>query len=186
MSRLVLASRSPQRRAILEQLGVQFSVEVPEVEELEEGPPHEVALENAYRKAAAVAGEGSGGAVLGVDTVVSLGARMYGKPFDEAQARDTLGALSGRRHTVISGVCLIGEDGRSRTAAESTVVQFQTLDDRVIDWYLSSSEWRERAGGYAIQGRGAALVARIEGDFLNVVGLPVAALLELAPGLLRG
>jgi len=182
----VLASRSPQRRAILDQLGIEFSVEVPEVDEVEEGPPHEVALENAYRKAAAVAGEGSGGLVLGVDTVVSLGARMYGKPNDEAQARDTLRALAGRRHTVISGVCLIGEDGRSRTGAESTVVEFRVLDEALLDWYLSSGEWRERAGGYAIQGRGAALVARIEGDFLNVVGLPVAALLELAPGLLPG
>jgi septum formation protein len=181
----VLASRSPQRRAILEQLGIAFSVEVPEVEEVVEGPPHEVALENAYRKAAAVAGEGSGGLVLGVDTVVSLGLRMYGKPGDAAQARDTLRALSGRRHVVISGLCLIGEDGRSRTAAESTVVEFRVLDDPLIDWYVSSGEWRERAGGYAIQGRGGALVARIEGDFLNVVGLPVPALLELAPGLLH-
>jgi septum formation protein len=183
--RLVLASRSPQRRAILEQLGVDFSVQAPEVEELEAGPPQEVALENAYRKAAAVAGEGSGGLVLGVDTVVSLGLRMYGKPGDAAQARDTLRALSGRRHVVISGLCLIGEDGRSRTAAESTVVEFRALDDPLIDWYVSSGEWRERAGGYAIQGRGGALVARIEGDFLNVVGLPVPALLELAPGLLH-
>ena len=186
MTRLVLASRSPQRKAILEQLGIEFSVQMPEVAELEEGPPHEEALENAYRKAAAVAGEGSGGPVLGVDTVVSLGACMYGKPIDEAQARETLRALSGRRHTVISGVCLIGEDGRSRTAAESTVVQFRPLDTALLDWYLSSGEWRERAGGYAIQGRGAALVARIEGDFLNVVGLPVRALLELAPRLLHG
>jgi septum formation protein len=183
--RLVLASRSPQRRAILEQLGVDFSVQAPEVEELEAGPPQEVALENAYRKAAAVAGEGSGGLVLGVDTVVSHGLRMYGKPGDAAQARDTLRALSGRRHVVISGLCLIGEDGRSRTAAESTVVEFRVLDDPLIDWYVSSGEWRERAGGYAIQGRGGALVARIEGDFLNVVGLPVPALLELAPGLLH-
>ena len=182
----MLASRSPQRRAILEQLGIEFSVEVPEVDEVEEGPPHEVALENAYRKAAAVAGEGSGGLVLGVDTVVTLGACMYGKPSDATQARETLRALSGRRHTVISGVCLIGDDGRSRTAAESTVVQFRPLDDALLAWYLSSGEWRGRAGGYAIQGRGAALVARIEGDFLNVVGLPVPALLELAPGLLHG
>ena len=182
----MLASRSPQRRAILEQLGVGFSVEMPEVEEVEHGPPHEVALENAYRKAAAVAGEGSGGLVLGVDTVVSLGARMYGKPADPDEARATLSALAGRRHTVISGLCLIGADGRARTAAAETGVQFRVLDDRLIDWYLSSGEWRERAGGYAIQGRGAALVARIEGDFHNVVGLPVPTLLDLAPELLIG
>jgi septum formation protein len=185
VSRLVLASRSPQRRAILEQLGVQFSVQAPDVEELEDGPPHEVALENAFRKASAVARRGADRPVLGVDTVVSLGARLYGKPEDAEQARATLSALAGRRHAVISGVCLI-DDGRSRSAAAQTWVQFRGLDERLIDWYLASGEWRERAGGYAIQGRGAALVAGIEGDFLNVVGLPVATLLELAPGLLAG
>jgi nucleoside triphosphate pyrophosphatase len=177
----VLASRSPQRRAILEQLGIEFSVQAADVEELEAGPPHEVALENAFRKASAIAGDGPG-LVLGVDTVVSLGARLYGKPSDAEEARATLSALAGRRHAVISGVCLI-EDGNVRSAAAQTGVQFRALDDALIDWYLSSGEWRERAGGYAIQGRGAALVAGIEGDFLNVVGLPVATLLELAPGL---
>jgi septum formation protein len=182
--RLVLASRSPQRRAILEQLGVEFSVQVPDIEELEAGPPHEVALENAFRKASAIAVDG-GGLVLGVDTVVSLGARLYGKPQDADEARATLTALAGRRHAVISGVCLI-EDGNVRSAAAQTGVQFRALDDGLIDWYLASGEWRERAGGYAIQGRGAALVAGIDGDFLNVVGLPVATLLEMAPSLLVG
>jgi septum formation protein len=182
--RLVLASRSPQRRAILEQLGVEFSVQVPDVEELEAGPPHEVALENAFRKASAIAVDGAG-LVLGVDTVVSLGARLYGKPQDADEARATLTALAGRRHAVISGVCLI-EDGNVRSAAAQTGVHFRALDDGLIDWYLASGEWRERAGGYAIQGRGAALVAGIDGDFLNVVGLPVATLLEMAPSLLVG
>ena len=184
MSSLVLASRSPQRRAILEQLGVEFSVQVPDVEELEAGPPHEVALENAYRKAAAIAsaGRGAGGRVLGVDTVVALGARLYGKPADPEDARATLTALAGRRHAVVSGICLI-EDGHSRTAAAQTLVEFRGLSDELIDWYLASGEWRERAGGYAIQGRGAALVAAIEGDYSNVVGLPVPTLLELAPDL---
>lgn len=183
----MLASRSPQRRAILEQLGVEFSVQVPDVEELEAGPPHEVALENAYRKASAVAAAGSGadGIVLGVDTVVALGARLYGKPADSEDARATLSALAGRRHAVVSGVCVI-EAGQSRTAAARTLVEFRSLTEPLIDWYLASGEWRERAGGYAIQGRGAALVAAIEGDYLNVVGLPVATLLELAPGLLAG
>jgi septum formation protein len=177
---LVLASRSPQRRAILEQLGVEFSVRIPDgVEELETGPPHEVALENAYRKASAI---GSDGLVLGVDTVVALGARLYGKPADAEEARATLTALAGRRHAVVSGICLI-EDGRSRTAAAQTLVEFRALSEELIDWYVASGEWRERAGGYAIQGRGAALVAAIEGDYSNVVGLPVATLLELAPEL---
>lgn len=180
---VILASRSPQRRAILEQLGIAFTVRVPEVQELDIGPPHEVAAENAYRKAAAVAAEHLEAVVLGVDTVVSVGARMYGKPSDPAQARATLQALAGHRHAVLGGLSVI-EHGNARTTVASTLVEFRALDDRLIDWYLASGEWRGRAGGYAIQGRGAALVSGIEGDYLNVVGLPVATLLELVPGLL--
>jgi septum formation protein len=183
---LILASRSPQRRAILDQLGVEFTVVVPDAEELEAGPPHEVAVENAYRKAHAVATAADSHAlVLSVDTVVCIGSRLYGKPADAAAARATLAALSGRRHAVIGGMCLI-EDGTARTAAASTTVEFRRLDGHLIEWYVGSGEWRERAGGYAIQGRGAALVASIEGDYLNVVGLPVPTLLELVPDLLAG
>ena len=125
--------------------------------------------------------------MLGVDTIVALGARIYGKPVDRAAAVETLRALAGRRHAVISGLCLIepGPDGRPRTrsAAARTVVEFRALDDAAIDWYVETGEWRERAGGYAIQGRGALLVRAIEGDYLNVVGLPVATLVDLAPWL---
>jgi septum formation protein len=153
---------------------------VPAVQELSEGPPNEVAAENAYRKAASVAEEWPEARVLGVDTIVALGARVYGKPADAGEARATLEDLAGRRHTVISGVCLI-EQGRARTVVATTVVEFRALDAAMIDWYLRTEEWRERAGGYAIQGRGAALVAAIEGDYSNVVGLPVPTLLELAP-----
>ncbi|MDQ2759472.1 MAG: Maf family protein [Actinomycetota bacterium] len=192
---LILASRSPQRRAILGQLGVRFSVRVPEVEELAElegWPPEEVAAENAYRKAAAVAsnlvdtpvlGADADTPVLGADTIVSAGARSFGKPAGEAQARACLRALAGRRHTVLSAVCLI-EDGSARTVLSRTLVDFRALPEPLLEWYLRSGEWRERAGGYAIQGRGAALVAGIEGDYTGVVGLPVATLLELAPWLL--
>jgi septum formation protein len=120
---------------------------------------------------------------LGVDTVVALGRTIYGKPIDRGEARATLEALSGRRHAVIGGLCLISADGRPRTAAASTTVTFRGVDERLLEWYLDTGEWRERAGAYAIQGRGAALVAAIEGDYLNVVGLPVGLLLELEPGL---
>jgi len=158
-------------------------VRVPEVEVIESGPPHEVAVENAYRKASAVAiGEGL---VIGVDTVVALRQQNYGKPSDAIDARATLSALSGRRHAVVGGLCLVYADGRSRTAAATTAVTFRPLDEGLITWYLDSGEWRERAGAYAIQGRGAALVKAIEGDYLNVVGLPVALLLEVAPELLQ-
>jgi septum formation protein len=120
--------------------------------------------------------------VLGADTVVAVEERIYGKPRDLEDARATLRALSGQAHTVIGGICLIDRE-RTRTAVVSTVVQFRDVDERWIDSYLKSGEWHDRAGGYAIQGRGAALVERIEGDYLNVVGLPVAALLALEPGL---
>ena len=99
------------------------------------------------------------------------------------QARATLEALSGRRHTVIGGLCLISPEGRPRTAAATTSVVFRALDARMLRWYLETSEWRQRAGAYAIQGHGAALVKAIEGDYLNVVGLPAALLLDLAPEL---
>jgi septum formation protein len=142
-----------------------------------------VALENAYRKAAAVAAADPGtAAVLGVDTVVTVGRELYGKPRDRADAEEILRALSGRRHAVISGVYLI-EPGRTRSAAARTLVEFRDLDDAIIGAYLDTGEWRERAGAYAIQGRGAVLVRAIEGDYLNVVGLPVATLIELMPGL---
>jgi septum formation protein len=159
---------------------VRFEVRVPHVEELETGVAEEVALENARRKARAICAEEL---VLGVDTVVSLNGRLYGKPQDETEARATLRALSGQRHEVLSGVCLIVE-GRERTGVARTSVMLRALDEKLLDWYVANGEWRERAGGYAIQGRGAALVAGIEGDYENVVGLPVAMLLELEPGLL--
>jgi septum formation protein len=172
---VILASRSPQRRAILEQLGIEFEVVVPGVEEREDGDPREMVVENAVRKMQAVKGD----LVLGVDTTVVLDGVSFGKPPSESAARRTLSLLSGRTHEVWSGIAL-----DERTAAACTKVTFRRLDEAILDWYLASGEWRDRAGGYAIQGKGAALVEAIEGDFWNVVGLPVAALLELAPDLL--
>jgi septum formation protein len=176
---LTLASRSPQRRAILEQLGVRFDVVVPEVEETSEGDPRGMVVENALRKARAVAGE----LVLGVDTTVVVDGRAFGKPADRDEAVRMLRMLSGREHEVWSGMAL-RRDGDERTAAACTRVRFRSVDDELMRWYLDSGEWRDRAGGYAIQGRGAALVAAVDGDFWNVVGLPVPELLRLVPDLL--
>lgn len=185
VSRLVLASGSPQRRAILGDLGLDFEVRVSDVAERDEGPPVTVAAENARRKALAVAGDGaSGELVVGCDTLVATGGQIWGKPPGEAAARETLRHLSGRTHEVVSGLVLVG-DGEVREATEITLVTFRELDSAAIDWYLATREWEGRAGGYAIQGRGAVLVSRIEGDYLNVVGLPVAALLTLEPQLQR-
>ncbi len=152
-----------------------FRVEPADVEELETGDPVEVAKENARRKAAAVDGD----LVLGVDTVVALDGRIYGKPDDEEDAAATLAALSGRTHAVVSGLAIAGT-----VDATITHVTFRTVTEPVLRWYVATGEWRDRAGGYAIQGRGAALVERIDGDYLNVVGLPVSQLLARVPGIL--
>lgn len=155
---------------------------VSDAEELTDGDPVAVAVENARRKALAVR---AAAPVLGVDTVVVLDGAIYGKPAGAGEARATLERLSGRTHEVVSGIAVV-EDGEPRTASATTRVTFRPLDAATLDWYLATEEWRERAGGYAIQGRGAALVAGIEGDYLNVVGLPVSALMELLPGILHG
>jgi septum formation protein len=173
---LTLASASPQRRAILEQLGVEFRVVVPEVEELTEGDPATVVVENALRKARAVEGD----PVLGADTEVVLDGRVFGKAGDEREAEEFLRALSGRTHDVWGGVAL-RSGGDELTAHAVTRVRFAVLEPRDIEWYVTAGEWRGRAGGYAIQGKGAALVDSIEGDFWNVVGLPVTELRRLVP-----
>jgi nucleoside triphosphate pyrophosphatase len=180
---VILASGSPRRRAILEQLGVEFRVEVPGVEEVESGEPRAVVRENALRKARAVARPGE--RVLGADTAVVVDGEPFGKPADEPAARALLERMSGRAHEVMSGVAIC-EGGAERSDVAVTTVRFRTLEPEDVDWYLATGEWREHAGGYAIQKRGAALVESIEGDYWNVVGLPVAALLRLVPDLLRG
>jgi len=175
---LTLASRSPQRKAILEQLGIEFRVEPADVEELTEGDPREVVVENAVRKARAV----EGALVLGADTEVFLDGRIFGKAANETEAEAHLRALLGRTHEVWGGIALReGDDVKKAHAV--TKVTFTGVDDGLMAWYLASGEWRDRAGAYAIQGRGSALVEAVEGDFWNVVGLPVAELRRLAPSL---
>jgi septum formation protein len=187
--RLILASASPRRREILATLGIQFEVVIPDVEEVERGDPEHVVLENARRKArAGFDATGGRAPTLGVDTEVVLAGRTLGKAADPDGARQRLEALSGRPHTVLSGLVLLDlqPDGseRERSGLARTEVVFQDLEPAAIEAYVESGEWRDRAGAYAIQGLGSILVERIEGDFSNVVGLPVRALLQLAPGLL--
>ncbi len=202
--KLVLASSSPQRAQILERVGASFTVCPADVQELALGDPREVALQNAMLKARAVrdmrrrdVAEGDANArgeaeeeasecevVLGVDTLVTLEGRIYGKPEDEGEARATLSALSGVDHEVLSGVALLFADGEERTTLAATTVSFRELDEPLLDWYLGTQEWRGRAGGYAIQGAGTILVRAIRGDYENVVGLPLASLLDLHPSLL--
>jgi septum formation protein len=179
--KLVLASRSPQRRAILTHLGVPFRVAVSDhPEQIVAGQPHGSAEANARGKARAVLGRerlAAGELVLGVDTVVVIDGAILGKAADADEARACLSLLSGRTHEVVSGLCVC--DGESEFCAHAvTSVTFAPLDPPAIDRYLATEEWRERAGAYAIQGYGSALVAAVDGDYFNVVGLPVALLTE--------
>lgn len=182
-SRLVLASASPQRREILARLGLDFEVVVPEVDEVSGGEPEADVRENARRKAAAVSERLDGPAVvIGCDTDVVDSGRILGKPADEDEARDYLRRLSGRSHEVISALAVTGLPGEPmRIGVERSKVRFRELDEGRIEWYVGTGEWRGRAGGYAIQGFGSALVAAVEGDLSNVIGLPVPVLVSLAP-----
>jgi len=175
---LLLASRSPQRRAILEQLGIPFEAVVPQYEEgLTGAEPVAEVERHARGKARSVAGVAGERPILGVDTEVVLGGRLYGKPADEGEAEAMLEALSGQTHEVVSGLCLLTAAWEELHHAV-TRVSFRDLTPRELGLYVVSEEWRDRAGGYAIQGLGAALVERIEGDYLNVVGLPAALLVN--------
>jgi septum formation protein len=177
---LLLASTSPQRREILGQLGIPFDVVAPEYEEHD--PPKadakKLVREHARGKARSVAAEAGNRPVLGVDTTVVRGGRIYSKPKDAGDAERMLEELSGRTHAVVSGLCLI-TPGWEIVETEVTRVTFRELTPRDLAWYIASGEWEGRAGGYAIQRRGAALVERIEGDYLNVVGLPASLLVRL-------
>lgn len=177
---LLLASTSPQRRAILEQLGIPFEAVAPEYHEHDApgASPVELVREHALGKARSVAAEAAGRPVLGVDTTVVLDGRSFGKATDAAGAAEMLRAFSGRTHEVVSGLCLRTPDWEL-VEHETTAVAFRALTERDIAAYVASGEWDGRAGAYAIQGLGARLVERIEGDYLNVVGLPAALLVRL-------
>ena len=179
---VVLASASPQRREMLERLGIPFTVSEPEVEEVTHGEPREVVLANALLKARSIAEPGN--LTIGCDTEVVLDGRLLGKPRDALRAHEYVAQLSGRRHLVLSGLAVIGpEPDDVRTGIAETGVVFRGLTREGVDAYVASGEWEGRAGGYAIQGAGSAMVESIEGDLSNVIGLPVPLLAELVPEL---
>jgi nucleoside triphosphate pyrophosphatase len=177
---ILLASTSPQRRAILEQLGLPFEVVAPRYEEHDPPDADPVALvrEHALGKARSVAGDAGDRPVLGVDTTVVCAGRVYGKAGGPEAAAEMLEALGGNTHEVVSGLCLV-TPGWEELEHEVTRVTFRPLTARDIATYVVSGEWQNRAGAYAIQGLGAGLVERIDGDYLNVVGLPAALLIKL-------
>ena len=186
--RLTLASTSPQRRAILEQLRIPFDAVPPEYVEHDppDADPTELVRRHAVGKARSVHADGL--VTLGVDTTVFLDGLVYGKAADASDAADLLRELAGRTHTVVSGLCLLGA-GADVVAHERTDVTFRTVSEETLASYVASREWEGRAGAYAIQGLGGRLVERIEGDYLNVVGLPGALLVSVlerrAPNLLQ-
>ena len=182
---LILASASPRRLDLLAQIGV-----VPDqiaAADIDETPapreqPADLAKRLAEAKASAVAGQYPGDWVLGADTVVACGRRILGKASDEAQARAFLKLLSGRRHRVLGGICLIAPDGRRRHRLVSTKVVLKRLSKADIDAYIDGGEWRDKAGAYAIQGAAAAFVPKIIGSYSNVVGLALAETAALLHG----
>jgi septum formation protein len=169
---LILASTSPRRREILDQLRIPFEVVVPSYDEAEGDP-----VAHALGKARSV-GPFDERPVLGCDTEVICNGRVYGKPETETDAEEMLESLGGKTHEVVSGLALI-TPAWEEVHQEVTRVTFRPLDARDLAHYLASGEWEGRAGAYAIQGLGASLVDRIEGDYLNVVGLPGALLVRL-------
>jgi septum formation protein len=167
----VLASTSPQRRAILEQLGIPFEVVAPDYEEHGDDP-----VEHAVGKARSF--DGGDRPVLGVDTIVVCDGEVLGKPADASEAERMIERLGGATHEVVSGLCL-RTTAWEEVGREITRVTFRPLTPRDLAAYVASGEWEGRAGSYAIQGLGAALVERVEGDYLNVVGLPASLLVRL-------
>ncbi len=177
---ILLASTSPQRRVILDQLGIPFDAVAPDY--VEHDPPEadavELVREHALGKARSVAAQAGNRPVLGVDTAVSLGGKIFGKPANAEEAERMLEELAGETHVVVSGLCLL-TPGWEVVEHDSTRVTFRELTPRELAHHMTYGEWEGRAGGYAIQGRGAALVDEIQGDYLNVVGLPAALLVRI-------
>jgi septum formation protein len=189
MPRLILASGSPRRRALLAEMGVDFEVVTAPVDELDERSspgmtPAELAQANAELKARAVMRRG--GWTLGADTVVTLDRAMFGKPGSIGEAREFLRALSGKTHEVITGCALIGPDGSVELFHEISRVTFRDIADEIIGRYLEQVAVLDKAGAYALQENGDWLVERVEGSRANVIGLPVERLTEVfrARGLL--
>ena len=176
---LVLASGSPRRRDLLREAGLSFQINSPDVEELPSGakPPRELCLANAQLKADAIAKLDPFATIIAADTVVALGGQVYGKPVDVDEAASNLRAFRGRVHEVMTGVVII-HDAECASFVETSYVKFREYSDEVIDDYLSKVPVLDKAGGYAIQDHGDLLVEKIEGDYDNIVGLPVSLVLD--------
>ena len=176
---LILASASPRRRELMAYTGLPFEVITADAEEMKAGEPETLVMENARRKARAVAALHPGRMVLGADTIVYQDGRVLGKPRDEQDAREMLRRLSGCWHTVYTGVCVIGEDGTEQVNADASRVEFVALSEEAVSWYIATGEPMDKAGAYAVQGRAGMFVRRIEGSYSNVIGLPMALVRDM-------
>jgi septum formation protein len=170
---LILSSASPRRRELMGMTGLPFEVITADAEELKTGAPQALVMENARRKARAVADKHPGRMVLGADTVVYLQGQVLGKPKDSEDAKRMLRMLSGQWHQVFTGVCVISAQGREDTRCDETRVLFSRLSEEDITRYVLSKEPADKAGAYAVQGMGGMYVERIEGSYSNVIGLPM-------------
>lgn len=178
---IILASASPRRRELLEQIGCKFTIETSKACELKDAnlPPEELVVENARRKAADVAARfGENAVAIGADTVVFLDGRILGKPADAREAKEMLAALAGKKHVVYTGVA-VARNGECQTDYEKTTVELGAISDEDIDRYVATKEPLDKAGAYAVQGKAAVFVRAIEGSYSNVVGLPLFCLANL-------
>ena len=175
---LILASKSPRRRELLEKMGVSFEVMEADIDETEEGDPVRVVMGNALRKARKIQERCPERIILGADTIVCLDGQVFGKPHDAQDARRMLSALSGRWHEVYTGVSLL-TPARAFTAYDRTNVHFVQIRREEMEAYIQSGEPFDKAGAYAIQGRAGMLIDRIEGSFSNVIGLPQTLVRDL-------
>ena len=173
--KIVLASRSPRRKELLRALGLRFQVRASSFEEIDtHESPEKVALHNACGKAFEVASLYKDVIVIGVDTVGAIGRHVFGKPKNDADARRILKILSGKTHEVISALCVLDTRTRKKyTAIEKTKVTFAKMSREDISAYVSSGEQKDKAAAFAIQGKGALFIKKIDGDYFNVVGLPI-------------
>lgn len=178
--RIVLASASPRRKALLEQIGIEFEIRPACIneEELFDTDPIRNAVELAIRKAKAVAKD-EPEIVIGADTIVLIDSKVFGKPADRSDAFQMLSELSGKTHQVVTAVAIIDTEKRIEESwFEVTNVKFRRLDPDEIEEYLDSGEYVDKAGAYGIQGRAAAFVDKIEGCYFNIVGLPLSRLFQ--------
>ncbi len=181
MPPLVLVSASPRRRALLERLGFDVTVAPAHIDEesIPHSSPRELALKAAYSKLHVRASEFPNAILVASDTVVALDGKVYGKPRDAAHAASMLRALSGKRHSVISGLAVKATPSSVLLDAVETLVTFRSLSDEEIAEYVATDEPYDKAGAYAIQGKAGEFVTTVEGDYWNVVGLPVGRLLDI-------